>query len=223
WQNQPNLSTIQSHVETALSRVANHPIQIVCAGRTDAGVHAIGQVIHFDTSAHRENHAWRLGANTYLPPDISLLWAKPVSDDFHARFSAISRRYQYIIYSRPTRPSIGRHHVTWDYRYFDIALMNEAAQYLIGKQDFTSYRGISCQAHTALRTITELLIIDICANAFLHHMVRNIAGVLMTIGAGEREPLWAKEVLEAHDRRAAGITAPPQGLYFVHVTYSEQI
>jgi tRNA pseudouridine38-40 synthase len=224
------IPTIQAHIETAFSKVANQPIQVVCAGRTDAGVHAIGQIIHFDTTVQRPDTAWIFGTNTYLPSDIGITWVRTVPNEFHARFSAISRRYHYLIYTRSIRPSIGRHQVTWDHRIFDLERMNQAAAYLIGEHDFTSYRGINCQSKSAIRTIHDLVIrsqgnmivLDIRANAFLQHMVRNIAGVLMAIGIGEREPVWAREVLEARDRRAGGVTAPPHGLYFVKVEYPEQ-
>ena len=230
WQSQTGIHTIQSHIETALSRVADQPIQIICAGRTDAGVHAIGQVIHFDTTAQRPNKAWIFGTNTYLPSDIGVTWIRTVSDDFHARFSAISRRYHYLIYTRSIRPSIGHHQVTWNHRALDLERMSQAAAFLVGKHDFTSYRGTNCQSKSPIRTVTELIItcrgnmivLDICANAFLQHMVRNIAGVLMSIGAGEHEPEWARDVLDARDRKAAGITAPPHGLYLVNVQYPAQ-
>jgi tRNA pseudouridine38-40 synthase len=232
WQAQTgNIQTIQTHIETALSRVADQPIQVVCAGRTDAGVHAIGQVIHFDTTAQRPDKAWIFGTNSYLPSNIGIVWIRTVPDDFHARFSATSRRYHYLIYTRSIRPSIASHQVSWNHRELDIERMSQAAAYLMGDHDFSSYRGAHCQAKSPVRTITDLtitrrgdiIVLDICANAFLQHMVRNIAGVLMSIGTREYEPEWAQEVLEARDRRAAGVTAPPHGLYLVKVEYPERL
>jgi tRNA pseudouridine38-40 synthase len=230
WQSQPGLRTVQSELEEAIAMVATHPIDVVCAGRTDTGVHATQQVIHFDTEVYRSVRAWVFGTNSHLPQDISVRWAKPVADDFHARFSALTRRYRYLIYNQPIRAAIARNAVTCQYRHLDVKRMEAAAKYLVGEHDFTSYRALGCQAKTPTRTVHELsvtrrddlLIIEICANAFLHHMVRNIAGVLMSIGAGTHEPEWAKEVLEARDRTVGGITAPAYGLYLVAVTYPEQ-
>lgn len=229
WQIQKDneVPTIQGHVEAALSKIANEPVAVICAGRTDAGVNGTYQIIHFDTCAQRDPRAWVMGTNTHLPADIALRWAKPVSQEFHARFSAQERRYRYLIYSHPVMPAILSKGVTWTYKPLDVGRMQAAGDYLVGEHDFTSYRAIGCQAKSPVRDLRslsvyktgDLIVIDVCANAFLHHMVRNIAGVLMTIGAGEAEPVWAKEVLEARDRRAGGVTAPPFGLYFVDVRY----
>ncbi|WP_246506360.1 tRNA pseudouridine(38-40) synthase TruA [Kistimonas asteriae] len=228
WQSlKSGLPTVQQHVEAALSSVANHPVSVVCAGRTDAGVHGCRQIIHFDSPADRVERSWVFGANTHLPDSIALRWVRPVSHDFHARFSALARRYRYVIYNTPVRPAILPRGVTWNYRPLDEQRMAEAARFLIGEHDFTSYRAVQCQAKNPVRKITHLsvkrfgdvLVIDIQANAFLHHMVRNIAGVLMAIGCGKREPIWARDVLEARDRRMGGVTAPPYGLYFVNVIY----
>ncbi|MCK5639330.1 MAG: tRNA pseudouridine(38-40) synthase TruA [Gammaproteobacteria bacterium] len=230
WQKQSHGErTIQACIEQALSKVASHEIHIVCAGRTDTGVHAVGQVIHFDTDVERSERSWVFGANANLPKDISILWAAFVDDEFHARFSAQHRAYRYVIFSRPIRPSFLRHRVSWEYRPLDEARMRQAAGYLVGEHDFSSYRTVACQAKSPVRIISRLELshdgpfyfIDIEANAFLHHMVRNIAGVLMSIGAGEHEPEWAQEVLEAKDRTQGGITAPPHGLYLSEVGYPE--
>lgn len=230
WQRQPgDVRTVQGHVEQALSKIANEPIQVFCAGRTDTGVHASYQVIHMDTHAQRDERAWVLGTNTNLPYDIAVKWVKPVTADFHARFSALERRYRYLIYNAPVKPALLNRQVTWTHRPLDAQRMQLAAQHLLGSHDFTSYRAVACQAKSPVRelrrlTVTRLgpmIAIDVSANAFLHHMIRNIAGVLMKIGTGEAEPGWAKEVLEARDRRLGGVTAPPFGLYFVDARYPE--
>lgn len=229
WQKQTRdpVPSIQSEVESALSRIANHPVDVVCAGRTDAGVSACRQVIHFDTWVERPERAWLMGGNTHLPDDIAFLWVKPVRTDFHARFSALSRRYRYLIYSSAVKPAVLTKGVTWTWKTLEIERMQQAARALVGEHDFTSYRAVGCQAKNPVRRVEhlqiyregQLLVIDIKANAFLHHMVRNIAGVLMKIGAGEAEVDWAQQVLDARDRRQGGVTAPPFGLYFVDVGY----
>ena len=231
WQTQqPGVATVQANVERALARVATHPVSVVCAGRTDRGVHATGQVIHMDSTAERDEKAWVHGANANLPDDIAIRWARPVADSFHARFRAHSRCYRYVILNHPVRPALFRHQVTWNYRPLDIGKMAEAADFLVGTHDFTSYRGIQCQAKSPVKTLHRLdvtrhgqyLVIEAEANAFLMHMVRNIAGVLMAIGAGKAEPGWAAEVLEARDRTRGGVTAPPFGLYLVDIGYPEE-
>jgi len=207
--------------------VADEPVRVVCAGRTDTGVHAIEQVIHFDCGIERSLRSWVYGTNANLPKEVVILWATPVSDAFHARFSAERRRYRYVIYNRSVRPTFLAWRTTWNYRPLDEVRMAEAARYLVGEHDFSSYRAIGCQARSPVRTVhqlevtrnNELIFIDIEANAFLHHMVRNIAGVLMTIGAGERPVAWAKDVREHRDRSLGGVTAPPAGLYLTRVTY----
>lgn len=227
WQSQEGLSTVQKSVEKALSVVADHPINIICAGRTDAGVHAQNQVVHFDTNATRTIGNWILGGNSNLPKDISIKWAREVASDFHARFSAVARRYRYLIYNSNTRPAIFYHQVTWHVPHLDEAIMQKASQYLIGEHDFSSLRGSGCQAKSAVRTIyhiqikrvNKLIIMDIKANAFLLHMVRNIAGILMKIGEGERDAAWVREVLDARDRRRGGVTASAKGLYLQRIYY----
>jgi len=205
------------------------PGQRTCAGRTDAGVHAVQQVIHFDTSSERALHSWVLGMNSHLPADISISWVRSVADDFHARFSATARRYRYLVLNRPFRVALNRRFVAWEHRQLDEARMARAARDLVGEHDFTSYRAASCQARSSVREVQELVIrrngelvvIEIQANAFLHHMVRNIAGVLIAIGAGRQAAGWAREILEARDRTAGGVTAPAQGLYLTGVSYPE--
>jgi len=230
WQCQSDGPTIQGAVERALSRIADRPIRVIAAGRTDRGVHALGQVIHFDTDAARSPHSWLRGANTYLPPEIALLWVREADPAFHARFSAIGRHYRYLTLNRPVRPSVLNNRISWEYRPLDVARMQEAASYLVGTHDFSSFRSIQCQAKTAIRNLHRLdvyragdfVVIDASANAFLHHMVRNLAGLLNAIGAGEHAPSWAQEVLQARDRTVAGVTATPDGLYLMRVDYPDQ-
>jgi tRNA pseudouridine38-40 synthase len=227
WQAQGEERCVQDVVEAALSRVADAPLRVRCAGRTDAGVHALGQVIHFDTEARRTERAWVLGGNTTLPKDVNLLWAREVPDTFHARFSALSRSYRYLILDRRARSSLLAGRVAWIHRPLDAEAMRVAAQPLLGTHDFSSYRAIGCQAKHPVRTITELTLhrrgelieLTMTANAFLHHMVRNIAGVLIAIGRGDRPTSWAEEVLALRNRTLGGATAPPDGLYLAHVGY----
>jgi len=230
WQAQKEgVVTVQGTVEAALSKVANESIRVICAGRTDTGVHAAEQVVHFETEVERKNRSWVYGANANLPDDVCILWAKPVSSEFHARFSARRRRYQYVIFNRQIRPTYLAYRTTWEYRSLDEGRMQQAANYLIGKHDFNAYRAISCQANSPVREVyglkvtrkNEFIFIDIEANAFLHHMVRNIAGVLMDIGAGKCEPVWAQEILDTKDRTQGGMTAPSAGLYLTGVSYED--
>jgi tRNA pseudouridine38-40 synthase len=230
WQKQKHGLGVQEVVEEAISTVANQPIKVVCAGRTDTGVHALEQVVHFDTTAVRDMRSWVFGANANLPGNVSVLWAKQVDDEFHARFSASARCYRYIILNRAVRPAVNAGRVTWEYRPLDVDKMHRAGSSLLGEHDFSSYRALQCQSKTPMRNITRLdvirdnekVIIEIEANAFLHHMVRNIAGVLITIGAGDEPVEWSKEVLELRDRAQGGITAPADGLYFFKVSYPER-
>ena len=227
WQRQEQARSVQQCVEQALSKVADEPIQITVAGRTDAGVHALAQVIHFDTNAVRTDYSWVRGANTNLTNEVALLWAGEAQPTFHARFSATGRHYHYAILNRAIRPTLLARRVTHEFRPLVLEPMQQAAQYLIGTHDFTSFRSIECEAKSPVRELRALTLerdgdfihIRVYANAFLQHMVRNIAGVLMTIGAGERPPEWAREVLQAKDRRQGGVTAAPDGLYLAAVEY----
>ena len=230
WQRQPHGHiTVQEKLEDALSMVANEPIKVMCAGRTDAGVHASAQVVHFDTSAQRPLRAWTHGGNMNLPDDVAIQWAHPVDEKFHARFSATARRYRYVIFNHPMRPALMDKEVSWNYRPLDISKMQQAAGYLLGTHDFSSLRAASCQANSPIRTMHHLnvigagdyIVLDVRANAFLHHMIRNLAGLLMKIGASEAPPEWALEVLMAQDRRVSPATAPPYGLYFVDAEYDD--
>lgn len=229
WQAQKDLLTVQGTLQDALSTVANEQIYLHCAGRTDANVHATGQVVHFDTRAKRHIDAWIWGTNSHLPSSIVVRWAKHVDYSFHARFSAKARRYRYVIYNHPIRPGILSGRASWHYYPLNIDLMRNAAQYLLGEQDFSSFRSSQCNSKTAMRNVTDFqilrqndfVIFEIEANAFLHHMVRNIAGVLMKIGSGVMAPDWMKSVLEAKNRRSAAETAPPFGLYLMQVKYKD--
>ncbi|WP_133011398.1 tRNA pseudouridine(38-40) synthase TruA [Marinomonas flavescens] len=230
WQAQKyDVPTVQENLEKALSVIANHKVSVICAGRTDSGVHASSQVVHFETDEERSERSWTLGTNTHLPSDIAVVAARYVDDDFHARFSALSRRYRYVIYPTALRPAILSSGLTWTYKSLDVGAMAQAAECFLGTHDFTSFRAIGCQANTPTRTILnfsvqqlgQYVVLDVRANAFLHHMIRNFAGVLMTIGAGEKPISWAKQVLDAKDRTQGGITAPPTGLYFVDAEYPD--
>lgn len=227
WQKQANLPTIQGMLENALTSIAGEPIHLFCAGRTDAGVHALGQVVHFDTTANRDVRAWLFGTNAHLPEAIAVRWAKIVDEDFHARFKALSRSYRYIIYNNSTRPAILNHRVTWHYGFLNVTDMQKAALYLIGEHDFSSFRSAECQSKSPIRNIMSIditsrdsfIIIDIEANAFLHHMVRNIVGVLIEIGSGRKKVEWCFEVLHKKDRTKASKTSLASGLYLHYVKY----
>ncbi|WP_444938629.1 tRNA pseudouridine(38-40) synthase TruA [Microbulbifer sp. JMSA002] len=222
--------TVQAHLERALSNIAAEPVTLVCAGRTDAGVHATNQVIHFDTRAQRPERAWVQGVNTKLPDSVRVRWVREMPAQFHARFSAHARTYRYLIHSAPTRSAHSSSEVTWTQHPLDLNAMREGAKHLIGRQDFTSFRASQCQAKSPVREITrldiarvgQLIVLEVSANAFLHHMVRNITGVLMAVGRGERSSSWVGEVLEKRDRSAGGVTAPPFGLYLVDVQYPKE-
>ncbi|KAF1056219.1 MAG: tRNA pseudouridine synthase A [Pseudomonas delhiensis] len=231
WQRQQTgVPSVQEVLERALSQVAAEPVNLMCAGRTDASVHGSGQVVHFDTTAERPLKAWVMGTNANLPGDISVTWAKVMPAHFHARFSAMARRYRYVIYNDPIRPAHMAEEVTWNYRPLDVQRMQAAAVSLVGTHDFSSFRALQCQAKSAIKTVHHLqviqsgrfIVLDVRANAFLHHMVRNFAGVLMAIGTGERPVEWAGEILAARDRRNGGVTAHPFGLYLVQVEYPEE-
>jgi tRNA pseudouridine38-40 synthase len=226
----PALPTVQETLQEALSQVADQPILVHCAGRTDTGVHASGQVVHFETTSVRQLKAWVLGANTALKRKIAVRWAHPVPDDFHARFSAYSRRYRYTICDDPIRPAFMANFVTSHAQRLDAELMHAAGQLLLGELDFSAFRGAGCQSNSPMRCVTELrvrrhgglVVMDIEANAFLLHMVRNIAGTLMVIGEGREPPSWARQLLEGRDRTLAAKTAPATGLSLIKVRYPER-
>jgi tRNA pseudouridine38-40 synthase len=222
---------IQSVVEAALSTVADHPVEVTAAGRTDAGVHAAMQVIHFDTPATRTERGWVRGATTNLPAQVSVLWAREVPDAFHARYSALARTYRYVILNRTARPAIEADRVAWVRDPLDADRMRTAAEHLVGEHDFSSFRAAECQARTPMRNMHaigvqrsgEHIVITVRANAFLHHMVRNLAGVLIAIGSGERSTDWSAEVLAVRDRTQGGVTAPPGGLYLAGIRYTPSL
>ena len=227
WQRLSHGRSVQGDVEAALSFVAAHPVDVTCAGRTDAGVHARCQVVHFDSAVERSERAWALGANSRLQPDVAVLWAQVVAADFHARFGARARRYRYTILNRPIRAALSARFVTWERAPLDIDAMQTAAQALIGEHDFSAFRTVACQANSPMRNVRDIAItrngdevaIEIEANAFLHHMVRNIVGSLLPIGRGERSPQWLGELLQGRDRSVAGPTAPATGLTFLAPRY----
>ncbi|MBT8131557.1 MAG: tRNA pseudouridine(38-40) synthase TruA [Gammaproteobacteria bacterium] len=230
WQHQPDAPNVQDCVELALSQVANHPVKTICAGRTDAGVHALGQVVHFDTDASRPAHSWRLGANTHLPPSVSVVWAGEVADDFHARFSALERSYRYVIRNRSSRAALDAGFEWSVPQKLNVTGMREATRLFLGTHDFSAFRAAGCQAHSPVRTINQLeidvygdeLVIRVSANAFLQNMVRIITGVLLAIGSGDREPGWVTELLQQGDRTLGGQTVPATGLTLVRVRYPAQ-
>lgn len=230
WQAQKSVASVQGVLQQALTKIADEPILVTCAGRTDTGVHATGQVVHFDTEARRHPDAWIWGTNTYLPPDVVVRWAKSVDYGFHARFVALGRCYRYIIYNNPIRPAILSPRVTWHYYPLDVDLMQQGANHLLGERNFSSFRSSECSSRSVMRNMrsikisrqNDLVLIDLEANAFLHHMVRNIVGVLTRVGSGWEKPEWVGKVLAAEDRRMAAETAPAQGLYLVQVHYPKQ-
>jgi len=221
---------VQERVEEALTRVANTAVTTTCAGRTDTGVHATGQVAHFDTSSDRDDRSWLLGANSCLPDDIAVTWVQAVDEAFHARFSATSRSYHYRILNRPVRSALERHRAWWVHRPLDVSPMNAAAQVLLGKHDFSAFRAAGCQASTPNREIKSIAVtrdgdwisLDVTANAFLQHMVRNITGTLAAIGLGDEPAEWMASVLAGRDRKSAGIAAPAHGLTLTHVEYPKE-
>ena len=227
WQRQDHAPSVQAEVEAALSRVADHEVLVTCAGRTDAGVHAVGQVVHFDTGAVRTLRSWVLGANANLPNDIVIRYAVEVDATFHARYSALARSYRYVVLNRPVRPAIEAHRVAWIIEPLDVARMREGARHLVGEHDFSAFRAAQCQSKSPVRRLGEFVIeqdgphivFRVTANAFLHHMVRNLVGTLLAVGSGEQEPDWVRRVLENRVRADAGITAPAGGLYLAAVRY----
>jgi tRNA pseudouridine38-40 synthase len=229
WQQQPGLATLQDRLQQALSLVADHAVTVTGAGRTDAGVHAVAQVAHFDTTAERPLRGWVLGANSHLPADIAVNWAIDVDPAFHARHAALARSYRYLILQRATRPAILRDRACWVRTALDAAAMHQAAQALVGEHDFSSFRAVECQSATAMRRIDAIAVgvdgplvtVEVTANAFLHHMVRNIVGTLIEVGSGERRPDSLAATLAARDRTRAGVTAPAAGLYLWRVRYPD--
>lgn len=227
WQRQKHCDSVQAQVEQALSQIAAEPIGLFCAGRTDTAVHGIGQVVHFETTAERPMQAWVRGTNTQLPGDVRVAWAKAQDNDFHARFSAVARQYRYVIYNREVNSAVLYNRVTWEPHLLDVEKMHLAAQSLVGENDYSSFRASACQANNAVREVQSLnvsrsgdmIFIDIKANAFLHHMVRNIAGTLIQIGRAQKPVEWVAEVLAMQNRRLAAPTAPASGLYFVNAFY----
>ena len=227
WQSQAGGGAVQDAVEVAISAVADTPTRVICAGRTDAGVHALEQVVHFDTDVNRPVTAWVRGVNAHLPKDIAVRWAQPVADDFHARFSARGRRYRYLLLNRPQRPGLNAHRVGWFHLPLDLALMQSAATCLLGEHDFSAFRAAECQAKSPVKLLRrasisqqgDLFVFEFEASAFLHHMVRNLVGALVFVGKGKYPPDWLAQVLAGRQRQAAAPTFAADGLYFAGVDY----
>ena len=227
WQTQPGGGTVQDALEAALRQIAGVAIPVVCAGRTDAGVHATAQVVHFDAPVERPLTAWVRGVNTFLPPTVAVRWAQPVSDDFHARFSAYGRCYRYLLINRPQRPGVWHGRAGWYHHPLDVERMQQAASLLIGENDFSAFRAADCQAKSPLKTMRkaqlrrcgEVIVFDFEASAFLQHMVRNLVGSLVYIGQGKHPPEWISDLLAARERRLAAPTFSAAGLYLVGVKY----
>ena len=230
WQKQPAGGSVQDVLQQALQQFAGVPVHVVCAGRTDAGVHATGQVVHFDTTIERSMFAWVRGSNSFLPPTVAVRWALPVAPDFHARFSAYARRYRYLLLNRPHRTGVWHGRVGWYHHPLDVATMQLAADRLLGERDFSAFRAAECQASSpvkvmrqaGLRRLGDLLVFDFEASAFLHHMVRNLVGSLVSVGQGKHPPEWIEELLAAGDRRLAAPTFSAAGLYLVAVRYPSE-
>jgi len=230
WQSQPHARTVQAELEKAISVVANHKVDVFAAGRTDTGVHALNQVVHFDTESERSDRGWLLGINANLPKDVNVTWTQAVDDTFHARFSAVKRRYRFLILNRLSRSAVHHNRMWWHRHRLDIQRMQAAADQLIGKHDFSAFRASECQARSPIKTLDKIVVrreqdciaVDVEAQSFLHHMVRNLVGVMAAIGDGSKPVEWAGEVLRSVDRSQGGVTAPPQGLYLVDVHYPEE-
>ncbi|HEY0337536.1 MAG TPA: tRNA pseudouridine(38-40) synthase TruA [Burkholderiales bacterium] len=230
WQTQPSGCGVQDHLERALAHIADEPVETVCAGRTDAGVHAVGQVVHFDTSARRPASAWVRGVNGSLPSGLAVIWAQEVGHDFHARYSARRRAYRYVLLNHGVRPAAAHGRVGWFHLPIDVDSMAAAARLLTGEHDFSAFRSSECQARSPVRTLHSIeierhgiyVVFDLCANAFLHHMVRNLVGTLIYVGKGKHAPCWAAEVLASRDRARAAPTFEAAGLYLTRVEYDEQ-
>lgn len=227
WQRQPHCHSVQAELEAALTTIAQKPMTVFCAGRTDTGVHAMAQVVHFDTDVDRPLRAWSFGVNSHLQKRVSVHWVKPMPDDFHARFSALDRSYRYTLLNRATRPGYQAGTLGWERTPLNAERMHEAAQQILGEHDFSSFRSAECQANHARRLLKRLdvrreqdrIIIEVCANGFLHNMVRILTGCLLAIGKGERPVEWMAELLAERDRKLAGVTAAPHGLCFLQPTY----
>ena len=227
WQSQADGGAVQDAVEAALAIIADAPTRVVCAGRTDAGVHALAQVVHFDTLANRPDSAWVRGVNSHLPSSVAVRCAQPVADDFHARFSARGRHYRYVLLNRPQRPGLQAGRVGWHHNPLDEGAMAQAAAMLLGEHDFSAFRSAECQAKSPVKELREarivrhgdLIVLDFAASAFLHHMVRNIVGALVYVGKGAHPPEWLAELLASRDRRQAAPTFAASGLYFAGVDY----
>jgi len=228
WQSQPSGNTVQDHLEHALASVSGESVRLSAAGRTDTGVHAMAQVAHFETAARRPESAWVRGVNALLPQAVAVQWAVPVSDDFHARYSALSRSYRYVLYNHPVRPALHHRKLGWFHHPLDLAAMREALAYLAGEHDFSAFRSSECQAKSPVRTLRNWAIeqrgahfsFELTANGFLHHMVRNIVGCLVYVGKGKQSPDWLAEVLASRDRCRAAPTFSPDGLYLAAVEYA---
>lgn len=230
WQSQPHGNTVQDALEAALARIAGHPVRTQCAGRTDAGVHALMQVVHFDSSTLRPLSAWVRGVNAWLPSSVAVRWAEPVDAGFHARFSAEARHYRYVLFNHPVRPALASDRAGWFHRPLNVGPMREAAQLLVGEHDFSAFRAAECQAKTPVKTLQiaeverhgDYLVFDFRATAFLHHMVRNIVGALVAVGKADRPAGWVAELLAGRDRTAAPATFSAAGLYFVGAHYADR-
>lgn len=230
WQSQPCGNTVQDVLERALAEVAGEAVRVVCAGRTDAGVHALAQVAHFDTRVMRPDSAWVRGTNAHLPEAVAVRWAVPVDAEFHARFAARSRSYRYLLHNHSVRPAVNHGKVGWFHLNLDVERMNRAAAHLIGEHDFSAFRAAECQAKTPVKTLHraavarqgDMVVFEFCANAFLHHMVRNLVGALVAVGKGRQPPEWIAELLAGRDRSRAAPTFSPAGLYLAGVEYESR-
>lgn len=230
WQTQSDGCSVQDALQRALANIAGHPVEVIAAGRTDAGVHAAMQVVHFDTQFTRPISAWVRGVNSFLPDSVAVLWACAVTQDFHARFSALARSYRYVLLNHPVRPALQTGRTGWFHAPLALEPMREAARLLIGTHDFSAFRAAACQAKSPVRELHSLdirrdgdhIIFDLKANAFLHHMVRNIVGALVYVGKGKHAPFWLAELLEQRDRKLAAPTFAPDGLYLSAVQYAEE-
>ena len=230
WQTQPSGNTLQDRLQNSIHVISGHPVNTICAGRTDTGVHALNQVVHFDTTTNRPITAWIRGVNSQLPDSLSVLWAKEVPEDFHARFSARGRRYRYVLLNRPQRPGLSSGKVGWYHRPLNLAAMQTAVSLLLGEHDFSAFRAAQCQAKSPVKTMLlakvtqqgECFYFDFVATAFLHHMIRNLVGTLVYIGSGREPVSWINTLLEMRDRRFAAPTFAPDGLYFLGPAYEER-